>query len=77
MLDVQRLFFGHSGLTHAVESALGSGQKSRIVGPRAQAGSKAGDSEGGVEREAGFDGELGFLQSTKLRQSGGQRKVRM
>src|SRR4029077_11293041 len=40
-------------------------------------GAGAGDGEGGVERETGLDGGTRLGRSTKLRQGGGQRKIRL
>ena len=72
----RRSLFGDAGLAHAVENGLEPGQVGRVVAPRRPGGAEAGDGEGRVEGEAGLDGGTRLVQSAKLRQGGGQVKIR-
>src|SRR5580704_16801004 len=70
-----RSLFGNPGLAQAFEIALKPSQPSRVVAHRRPSGAGAGDSEGGVEREASIGCGMRFFQSTELREGGGQPKI--
>ena len=69
---------GHCSGTPALRrpSRMGSsvGQIRRVVAHRRPDGAGAGDGEGRVEREAGLDCGMRLVQSTKLREGGGQHE---
>ena len=50
-------------------------EECRVAAYRWPGGADAGDGEGRVEREAGLDGGMRVVKSTKLREAGGQPKI--
>ena len=71
----RRSLLGNSRLAHAFENPLELGQVRQVVAHRGPGGAGAGDGEGRVEREAGLDGGTRLVNSTKLREGGGQLKI--
>ena len=71
----RRALFRDSGLAHAFENGLKLGQIRRVVAHRRPSGAGAGDGEGGVERETGFDGGTRLAWPAKLREGGAQHKM--
>ena len=55
------------GLAHAVENGLELGQERPVVTHRRPGGAGAGNGEGRVKSEAGFDSGMCLVQAAKLR----------
>ena len=66
---------GTPALRRPSKMRLEPGQIGRVVAHRRPAGAGAGDGEGRVEREPGLDCGTRLVQSTKLRERGGQSKI--
>ncbi len=70
---------GHCSGTPALRMpsrmALKLGQICRVVAHRRPGGAGAGDGVGRVERETGLDRGMRLVESTKLREGGGQLKI--
>ena len=60
------------GLAQAFENGLKLGQIRRVVAHTGPERPDLGDGEGRIEREAGLDCGMRLVQSTKLREGGGQ-----
>src|SRR5271169_1572325 len=72
----RRSLFGDPGLAHGFDNALYLGMTSRVVAHRRPEGAGAGHGEGRVERETALDCRTGLVESTELREGGGQQKIR-
>jgi hypothetical protein len=73
---VRLSLFREPGLAQAFKNGLELGQIRRVTALCRPEGAGAGDGEGRVAREAGFDGGMRLVQSTKLREGGAHPEMR-
>ena len=72
----RRSLLGDAGLAQVFESRFELGEIRWVVALRRPGDPEAGDGESRVEREAGLDRGMRFVEATELREGGGQHEIR-